>query len=45
MRSVFLLSAVSIALLSLVGWVRHESHRSATIMEGSSDEEYALFVG
>ena len=47
MRSALLLSVVSVALLGLFGWVRHESHRPADpqIQSNSTDDELALFVG
>jgi hypothetical protein len=47
MRSALLLSVVSAALLGILGWVRHESHRNAApkVEAISSDDDFALFVG
>jgi hypothetical protein len=47
MRSAFLLSVVSFALLGLLGWVRHETNRPTTseYRSASVDEEAELFVG
>ena len=46
MRSALLLSVISIALLSLLGWARNEAPRSADrqIEPSGVDEESALFV-
>ncbi len=47
MRSALLLSIISLALLSVVGWVCHESQRPATVdVEGATaEDELVLFVG
>ena len=47
MRSAFLLSVVSVAILSLFGWVRHEPERTqdAQVQDVPADEEAYLFVG
>ena len=46
MRSALLLSVISVALLSLFSWARHEAPQSADreIELGGVDEESALFV-
>ncbi len=46
MRSAFLLSVFSFALLSLFGWARHEPHLSVDAeLETISGEDEVLFVG
>ncbi len=47
MRSALLLSIISLALLSVVGWVRHESQRPAIVgvEEAAAEDELVLFVG
>jgi hypothetical protein len=47
MRSAFFLSVVSIAVLSLFGWVRHEPERTRDeqVQDVPVDEEAYLFVG
>jgi 7,8-dihydro-6-hydroxymethylpterin-pyrophosphokinase len=47
MRSALLFSVLSVALLSLVGWVRNEADQPATLDLDllPVDEELELFVG
>lgn len=47
MRSAVLFSIISLALLSFVGWVRHDSQRSAMLDfdEAASEDELVLFIG
>ncbi|UCC49213.1 MAG: hypothetical protein JSV41_03255 [Gemmatimonadota bacterium] len=47
MRSALLLSIISLALLSVVGWVCHESQRFAIVdvEEATAEDELVLFVG
>ncbi len=47
MRSAVLFSIFSLALLSFVGWVRHDSQRSAIVdhEEAVSEDELVLFIG
>jgi|GEM_PF-2977970 hypothetical protein len=47
MRCAVLFSIFSLALLSFVGWVRHDSQRSAMLDldEAASDDELVLFIG
>jgi hypothetical protein len=48
MRSAaFMISVVSVALLSLLGWVRHESHRlsGSALKPHPGEDESILFVG
>jgi hypothetical protein len=47
MRSALLLSIVSIVLLGLIGWMRHDSPRSSRWdgREVRSEDDALLFVG
>jgi len=47
MRSALLFSVLSVALLSLVGWVRNGAHQPAAVEHDllPFDEELELFVG
>ena len=44
MRSLLLISAISVVLLGLLGWTRQDS-RPELAEDGVSDDEYTLFVG
>jgi hypothetical protein len=47
MRSTFYISIFSLAVLSLLGWVRHDTPRASrtSAVDITPDEEIHLFVG